>query len=300
MSRPRIPNPVARQLRQEAGFGCCRCGLPIYEYHHIVPYHGDDPYPPGEMMILCPLCHDLATKGGLPQAEQWTLKGHPHNIEAGVVEGALVMNQDYCAIAVGGCVLVGEGIFLAIGGDRLLSLGIARPVRTMWLSLSLYDADDKLLVAIENNEWISGDPLPWDIRSDHQQLSIRRKSGDISLELDARAEPITIRAQLWRHGEAIKLDPDGIRLGASGQVAIMDVGLAGLALDLDVPNRTAKIIPDPRFGVGALVSAGDPSDRLQQTVDAWERARVDKERGMSRNDPCWCGSGLKLKRCHAL
>jgi hypothetical protein len=30
-----IPSEIKRQLRQEAGFGCCICGIPIIEYHHI-------------------------------------------------------------------------------------------------------------------------------------------------------------------------------------------------------------------------------------------------------------------------
>lgn len=37
-SRLQTPETVKRVLRQEAGFGCCKCGLLIYEYHHIVEY----------------------------------------------------------------------------------------------------------------------------------------------------------------------------------------------------------------------------------------------------------------------
>jgi preprotein translocase subunit SecA len=25
---------------------------------------------------------------------------------------------------------------------------------------------------------------------------------------------------------------------------------------------------------------------------------MDEERDIGRNDPCWCGSGKKFKRCH--
>ena len=29
-----------------------------------------------------------------------------------------------------------------------------------------------------------------------------------------------------------------------------------------------------------------------------EQRHVDPERDIGRNDPCWCGSGKKYKRCH--
>jgi len=33
------------------------------------------------------------------------------------------------------------------------------------LSVKLYNQNDQLPVHIENNEWISGDPIPWDLES---------------------------------------------------------------------------------------------------------------------------------------
>jgi 5-methylcytosine-specific restriction endonuclease McrA len=36
--RPKIPEGVKREVRQRCGFGCVICGLPIYEYDHLVPY----------------------------------------------------------------------------------------------------------------------------------------------------------------------------------------------------------------------------------------------------------------------
>ena len=88
--RPARPAAVSWQLRREAGFGCCKCGVPIYQYHHIVPYHEDAPYPPAEMMLLCPTRHDQATKGALPEEDQWECKRLPYNVRNGIVEGALV------------------------------------------------------------------------------------------------------------------------------------------------------------------------------------------------------------------
>ncbi len=29
-----------------------------------------------------------------------------------------------------------------------------------------------------------------------------------------------------------------------------------------------------------------------------EQRRVDEHEQLGRNDPCWCGSGKKFKKCH--
>jgi hypothetical protein len=122
--KPRPPRPpdVERRLRREAGYGCCKCGLPIFDYHHIVPYHEDDPYPPNEMMILCPLHHRQTLGSALSEEEQWGLKRRPCNIERGFVDGELVVHQAYCAVAVGQSLLVGEGAFVVVDNEQLLSL----------------------------------------------------------------------------------------------------------------------------------------------------------------------------------
>ena len=31
-----------------------------------------------------------------------------------------------------------------------------------------------------------------------------------------------------------------------------------------------------------------------------EQRRVDETTQVGRNDPCWCGSGKKFKKCHGL
>src|SRR5450755_2216738 len=81
--RKSLPAAVARQLRQEAGFGCCKCGTPILQYHHIVEWAEEEHFRPEDMMVLCPLHHDQATKGAMPAIEQRQMKSAPHNIQRG-------------------------------------------------------------------------------------------------------------------------------------------------------------------------------------------------------------------------
>ena len=36
----------------------------------------------------------------------------------------------------------------------------------------------------------------------------------------------------------------------------------------------------------------------EEPLPAVEQRRVDETAQIGRNDPCWCGSGKKFKKCH--
>jgi preprotein translocase subunit SecA len=63
------------------------------------------------------------------------------------------------------------------------------------------------------------------------------------------------------------------------------------------------------MGAGAMqaaaVAAGAPGEQAlegmegeEQAVPVVEQRVVDSEHQVGRNDPCWCGSGKKFKKCH--
>ncbi len=52
-------------------------------------------------------------------------------------------------------------------------------------------------------------------------------------------------------------------------------------------------------GVGQEGAEGYPGEGMQeQPVAVVEQRVVDEEHQVGRNDPCWCGSGKKFKKCH--
>jgi hypothetical protein len=250
------------------------------------------------MMILCPLHHTQATKGALPAEEQWAAKAQPFNIREGRAAGQLAVKQPYCAVAVGGVLIVGEGASISIGGEEMLRIGLVDRGGSLAIDARVYDPRDELLAEIAANEWVAGDPLPWDIESDFQVVRLRRRLGEISLEIDARDEPTRVRALLWRHGERIALTPRGVRFGGQRGGGIVNLGLVGMSLDLDPAEKSLWMTPDGRLGQGAFVTGADLAERLARSLEAWRSLVGDVERKTGRNDPCWCGSGLKFKRCH--
>jgi preprotein translocase subunit SecA len=51
--------------------------------------------------------------------------------------------------------------------------------------------------------------------------------------------------------------------------------------------------PSAYGGEGYDVDAGEPHE-----MPVVQQRRVDEHAQIGRNDPCWCGSGKKFKKCH--
>jgi len=54
------------------------------------------------------------------------------------------------------------------------------------------------------------------------------------------------------------------------------------------------------IGAGAIAAAaaGEQVDEALAAPEYVEQRRVSADEQLGRNDPCWCGSGKKFKRCH--
>jgi hypothetical protein len=98
--RPPTPADVERSLRQEAGFGCAKCGHPYIEYHHIIPYAEDAHFRPEDMLALCGNCHPAVSKLG--RDRQYELKTGPRNIRRNMLNGALEYDKRDLIFRVGG------------------------------------------------------------------------------------------------------------------------------------------------------------------------------------------------------
>ena len=268
----RLPPPagVKRQLRQEAGFGCCFCGLPIYQYHHIVPWAGDHHFRVDDMMLLCPLHHDQATKGALTEKQQRQAKANPRNIADGLATGRLTVNQGYLAVAVGTVLMVGDGPLIAVDGETLVQTTLGTDSNLL-LSVRLFDSEDQLVAEVDANEWITGNPLPWDMESDYQVLRLRSAPYRISLDINAKGEPISLRGDLWRGQTRIRLSRTSIEIGneEGPAMGISHLGLVGAGIDASTTHRHIQPLGDAAM----LVSDPDPTRRLVKSVRALSRLR---------------------------
>lgn len=262
---------VKRQLRQEAGFGCCVCGLPIIQYHHIVPQSQDQHNRPDDMMVLCPNHHDAVTKGAVPEEEQRAQKAAPLNIQRGLAQGVLKMNQSYCAVTFGSCQMVGDAVAIIIDGEPLLSLGVEDGRLT--ISAALYGQSREVLATINENEWTAGQPGAWDLEADWQRLTVRQKAGELTLRLDARTEPLRLRAILRKNHEIVDIRPSGIFIG-NQEISMHDLCFVGMGLQISTSPAGVKWIEDPNLRQSAIISDPDPLSRLAKAVQALARQRT--------------------------
>jgi preprotein translocase subunit SecA len=51
-------------------------------------------------------------------------------------------------------------------------------------------------------------------------------------------------------------------------------------------------------GAGGPQARADAEAEPAQPMPVVEQRRVDETEQIGRNDPCWCGSGKKYKKCH--
>jgi len=174
----------------------------------------------------------------MTKSEQLFYKANPYNIKRGFIEGQLKVNQNVPVINIGSNQFVGDGDFLIVDGESLLTVNIES--RRLQLSMKLYDQKDNLVAEVKNNEWISGDPLPWDLQSKFQWLRIRRKQRDIMLEIDAR---------------------QGFR----------NLCFVALRLEADIQKQSFSIVPDPRFRKGMFVSDPNVKERIKKALKGWNK-----------------------------
>jgi hypothetical protein len=280
-SRPAIPAAVKRQLRQEAGYGCCVCGHPIFEYQHIIPWSTEHHFRPEDMMLLCLNHHNQATQNVLSEADQRQAKKNPFNIQNGHARGQLFVQQTGVSIDLGGHKFQGApGDLLRVDGETLIGLK-QDSNGALLLDLKLYDENDNLLAEIVENEWQSNSPLPWDLEYSYQKLTIRNAPRRISLKLDCRSVPISIRGKIWGKGRLLRSDNSGLHVDGAHMIGGGTVNNAVIEMDSNT-NGGFRMVP--RSSGSLMIGSPVPYRNAEPKV--------------GRNQPCPCGSGKKYKRCH--
>lgn len=270
--RENIPEGIKRQVRQKDGFGCCKCGNPIVQYHHIVPRSEN----PEEIMLLCPLHHDEATSKAMTFEEQLYWKQNPVNITSGRVVGILKINQSRPIISIGSVQFIGDSDIILVDDESLLSVNMDSSAsydnfERLTISARLYDSHDKLLAVIENNEWILGDPKPWDIIAKWQYLKISSGTGDIAIEINAKSDPITIKGNLWRKKQHILLSNCVFFIsGVINNSSICELCLVGMRIVMDTILNQCRIEPNPKIGKAVLVSESNRKKRIRKGLKAWK------------------------------
>lgn len=209
-ARPSIPADVTLRLRQEAGFGCCGCGHPIIEYHHIVPWEEKKHFDPEHMMALCPNCHSKMSVMSLE--DQYGMRLKPHNILRDLIEGQLVTPRKKAPeIRLGKTATFRDcrGPIIVIDEVPILEVRFDDVGRAL-VSLNLFDEEDNLIAAIRDNEWTAGAYASWDFLCREGYMKIRNRPKSTLLEFNLKEDVLSFKGMFWKSGNNVWVKPSKI------------------------------------------------------------------------------------------
>lgn len=218
-TRPPIPEPVKRMVRQLCGFGCVLCGLPLYEYDHIIPWSKVKKHEPDNIVLLCDRHHREKTSGLLPVEAISAARRQPRNLKQDKSPPYnLHYSGTHCRSVIGSNVhewpQLGPDVFtipLLIDTTPLILFRIQNG--HLLLTAQLFDSANRLLAQIIDNQLVYA-TTAWDVEFVGKTLTIRGGPGDIFVRMRFEA-PTTVvveRGHLWRNGIELDITPDRLLL----------------------------------------------------------------------------------------
>lgn len=218
-----IPLPLQREVRQRCGFGCVICGLPLYDYDHLLGWANVRRHVADEITLLCDQHHREKGAGLLTTTMVEASNQSPHNLRAGVSKPYdLHYSGDECEVTIGGNSFstkdAGYGtVLLPISVDGIPLLAFILGDGHLMLNLNLFDEHNQLVLQIKNNQLIQS-VLPWDLQFIGHNLVVRDAERkilvDISFEPPSRI--VIQRGRFLRNGVEILVWPDRVVIANNG------------------------------------------------------------------------------------
>jgi hypothetical protein len=225
-----IPYPIKQAVRQRCGFGCVICGLPLYEYEHMLGWANVQRHVADEITLLCDMHHTEKTKGLLPIEKVVEANTNPFNLRKGVsspyylhysgdavyfqLSNSIISNpfmqRDELGNTWSNCT--------AIAIDDLRILGYSRFNQELFLNVQMFDEFNEISLQIQENQ-LTYKTDTWDIRFTGRTLLLREAQQKILLDMTFNAPDLVIinRGRLLLNGVEVLITPkflmiDGNRL----------------------------------------------------------------------------------------
>jgi len=182
-----IPANIRREVRSRSKFGCVVCRRGFYQYEHIdPPYEDAKEHDPDNICCLCGSCHDSVTRGHLSKklinsAYLKIQKQRPEDVDPPV--GPLDFHDGSAELAIGG-LLYNPAVqnVLRYNGINLIRVIPGQQGKAGLISAVFTDERGNEVAKLIENEWV-GSLDNWDIEVTGQQITVRRRQGEIALQL---------------------------------------------------------------------------------------------------------------------
>lgn len=217
--RPPIPDPVKRLVRQRCGFGCVICGLPLYDYDHLVPWASVHEHNPDNIVLLCAQHHREKTSGLLLASVVEAASSSPLNLRTGTSQPyALSYSGSHCEATIGSNLhvwpsLADDAFTVPLLVDDTPIVLFRAEDHHLLLTVQLFNDQNELLVQILDNQLVYS-AAPWDVEFVGRQLTVRGGPGDIFVRMafDPPARVVIDRGHIWRNGIELEITPEHLML----------------------------------------------------------------------------------------
>ena len=201
---------IKSQLKREANFGCAVCGCPILEGAHIIPFQESHEFLAEDMITLCPTCHSRAHTGEFSQDSLREFKKNPHN-RSTLQDRFFIENTDL-VVNIGSTRFVNAHRIFVINDFDILTVDRDEN-NNLNLNVSFFDATNKFVGSILDNEWVVDATFKWQINYKSRNLVIRNQQRNILLDLRLQSGELVMTGMLYYLGHSVVVKPDGVWLG---------------------------------------------------------------------------------------
>lgn len=187
-NRPPIPPEIKREVRQRCGFGCVICGLPLYEYEHMLEWAEVQRHEAEEITLLCRQHHGEKTNGLLPKETVLEANKNPYNLRAGVSKNLFLhYSGNDVQLALSNSTFSFNGLsdnsfFAPLVVDGLAVVGFRVESGRLLLQFLAFNELNVPILQIVDNELVYRTEQ-WDIEWVGQKLTIREGHRKILLQL---------------------------------------------------------------------------------------------------------------------
>ncbi len=245
VSRPSIPSPLKRAVRQRCGFGCVVCGVPLYHYEHMVAYHVVKVHEPDNLTLLCDRHHREKTSGLLPISDVRGANADPYNLRSGrSAPLSLHYSGEGCEARIGGVshewpVLPSSGLTTALLVDNVPIVAFMREDNQLLLTIQLFGAQNEHVVQVLDNELIYS-VGPWDVEMESRRLTIRSAPRDIFVSIEFTPPSLVDiqRGHFYCNGYEFKVAPNSFD---TGRGYVEDLQVRGLANGVGIGNMGSAV-----------------------------------------------------------
>lgn len=186
--RPQIPPEIKREVRQRCGFGCVICGMPLYEYEHMLEWAEVKRHVADEITLLCRQHHGEKTNGLLPKEVVLAANQNPYNLQTGVSKNHFLhYSGSFVRLTLANSHFDFENLpentfFAPLVVDGVAIVGFRIENNRLLLQFIAFDERNVPIIQIVDNELVYS-TSSWDVEWVRQKLTIREGHRKILLQL---------------------------------------------------------------------------------------------------------------------